>query len=200
MKVEFADTFYPNKVAGSEESWDVAWAKATKVEDDEEGTMVPIEANTVEEATTTTSHPTAFKPSGYKGTWLGILIGSILAFTAMAAVAVTEVGGIVVYGVALGMYHTIRPLAYILLPIDSLLLIIGVLVSEILGAVAMLLCTIMSGCNAGFYWHDSIRRRCHVLRWIFRKQNVDSPPARGYPFFVIKDKEQPTVISLEEKV
>ena len=48
---------------------------------------------------------------------------------------------------------------------DSMLVFASVLVTELLGAIARLLCTLVGGSQSGNEWHMFIRRTCHLTRW-----------------------------------
>jgi hypothetical protein len=117
-----------------------------------------------------------------QGRFLDITVGSSLTVAAVAAVFAMEISAIVVYGLAVGFFHTYRQLARIssrlpllwflvfvfafvtqvLKVVDSLLLAISVFLSEVLAAVTCLLCSLFGGCDAGNDWHQYIRRVCHL--------------------------------------
>jgi hypothetical protein len=45
--------------------------------------------------------------------------------------------------------------------VDSILLMVNVLITEIMGAVALLLCGLFGGQRSGVEWHQYVVQRCH---------------------------------------
>jgi hypothetical protein len=133
-----------------------------------------------------------------QGRFLDVTIGSSLTIAAVAAVFAIEISAIVVYGLAVGFFHTYRQLAKIssrlpflwlfvfvfalvtqvLKVVDSLLLAISVFLSEVLAGVTCLLCSLFGGCHAGSDWHQFIRRVCHLTRWSVRDLHHKWTPER----------------------
>jgi hypothetical protein len=133
-----------------------------------------------------------------QGRFLDITVGSSLTVAAVAAVFAIEISAIVVYGLAVGFFHSYRQLARIssripflwllvcvfafvtqvLKVVDSLLLAISVFLSEVLAAVTCLLCSLFGGCDAGNDWHQYIRRVCHLTRWSVRDLHHKWSPER----------------------
>lgn len=122
---------------------------------------------------------------------IGFLIGILLTFSSILVSLMLEIAALVVYSVAAVFYHisslcgqeqqqstnpitgifySIFMLVYwVLAMVDSILLIVSVLVSEILASVSGLLGFLCGGCGGAQVWHQSVRRSSHVLRSKFRK-------------------------------
>ncbi|KAL7569885.1 hypothetical protein ACA910_008552 [Epithemia clementina (nom. ined.)] len=64
--------------------------------------------------------------------------------------------------------------------VDSLLLVIGTLVTELLAWVVFVLCALFGGLPAGSEWHQSTRRLCHLTRWAFRGFHEEWDCRRGF--------------------
>ncbi|KAL7569883.1 hypothetical protein ACA910_008550 [Epithemia clementina (nom. ined.)] len=86
-----------------------------------------------------------------------------------------EAGGLAV------IVQSIFGLMYLTLSfVDSLLLVIGTLVTELLAWVVFVLCSLFGGLSAGSEWHQSTRRLCHLTRWAFRGFHEEWDCRRGF--------------------
>lgn len=116
---------------------------------------------------------------------IDLIVGGVLALSAFIVSVKLELVAFILYLLAvvfhylaedvfgqhptLIMFRSIFLLVTgVLMVVDSVLLMVNVLVTEILGAVALLLCTMFGGSQSGTEWHRFIRRTCHLCRWGIR--------------------------------
>mmetsp|Transcript_14068 Transcript_14068/g.22631 ORF Transcript_14068/g.22631 Transcript_14068/m.22631 type:complete len:354 (-) Transcript_14068:105-1166(-) len=124
------------------------------------------------------------KPWQHSNT-IDLVLGFVFAFVAWITTMKIEFTAFIVYAMA-AFFHFLgedvfgRNSALLLIKsicimisaafmiADSILLMVNVLITEILGGVALLLCTLFGGQRSGVEWHQFIRRTCHLTRWGFR--------------------------------
>ncbi|KAG7344126.1 hypothetical protein IV203_022134 [Nitzschia inconspicua] len=130
---------------------------------------------------------------------IDLVLGFVLAFCAWITTVKLEVTAFVVYAMA-AFFHVLAEKVFgqtsatllcksifsivtaVLMIVDSVLIMVSVLVTEIMGALALILCTVFGGPRSGTEWHMFIRRTCHLTRWGFRScMTMGWKPERIFP-------------------
>ncbi|CAB9518260.1 expressed unknown protein [Seminavis robusta] len=126
---------------------------------------------------------------------LDLIVGCILSWTTILIVASLELTGWLIYfcaagcwkvtkcmeppNVFTGLIYSIFGLVYwVLALVDSILLLVSVLVSELMAGICFLLSTMIGGCELAGRWHQYIRKTCHKARWAFRSKLICKDPPR----------------------
>jgi hypothetical protein len=144
------------------------------------------------------SHASSRKPC-VQGHVLDIIAGTSLTITAVTAVVAIEVSAFAVYCLAAGFfqlcrvlerssgslpflwifYHVFLLTTVVLMMVDSVLLTVSVMITEILAAVTWFLCALLGfSCGTGSDWHQYVRRMCHFTRWAIRGIHHQWTPER----------------------
>uniref|UniRef100_A0A7S1Y4M9 Transmembrane protein n=1 Tax=Grammatophora oceanica TaxID=210454 RepID=A0A7S1Y4M9_9STRA len=141
---------------------------------------------------------TASKPAATGGP-LGMLIGGIILVAAVATTFGLELTALIVYLVSFAFAKTASALHKdlnvftvlffaifffvwkLLSFIDILLLFLSVIFSEIMAAICTIPTTLVGGCCAGQFWHQKIRKTCHLTRWATRAKFETWDPPRSIP-------------------
>jgi hypothetical protein len=156
-------------------------------------TAVPIAGEGEDPSTITYSTSTASTPHFcLRCSPLDLTVGVSFALIALLTTLVLEVTACSFYVVAAifyglakpcdppnvftGMLYSIFMLNYwIFALIDSLLLLISVLFTELLAIAAFCMSICLGGILMALYWHQCIRRVCHMTRWASRR-GCSNPP------------------------
>mmetsp|Transcript_19440 Transcript_19440/g.46959 ORF Transcript_19440/g.46959 Transcript_19440/m.46959 type:complete len:419 (+) Transcript_19440:289-1545(+) len=135
---------------------------------------------------------------------IDLIIGGLSALCAFITTIKIEFAAFIIYALAVGSHNVAEKMAcgtnqsrnsllifrsiFMLLAgvfmfVDSILLLVSVLVTEILAAVALFLCAMFGGRRSGTEWQQFIRRTCHLTRWGFRSCLVKAnwKPDRIFP-------------------
>ena len=120
---------------------------------------------------------------------LGILFGLLISLPTMVVVLCLEMVALLIYYFpSVVFFHTARAISppncctgifyaiflllyYIFSFVDSILLLVSILVSEVLAIVASILGFFTGGIMWSHYLHQHIRRLCHGIRIVFRQNS-----------------------------
>lgn len=154
----------------------------------------------------TTSAPLPKPQPWQHSNLIDLLLGFALAITAFICTLKIELTAILIYTLAAGFHYaseeifTTTPallprsicmtLCSILMIVDPILLTVSVLVSELVGFVALLVCSIVGGPRSGQSWHQFIRKTCHLSRWGFRRCHKGWKPHRIFPISMEDERFQ----------
>eukprot|EP00934_Nitzschia_sp_Nitz4_P000015 Nitzschia sp. Nitz4//scaffold137_size62074//25506//26586//NITZ4_006415-RA/size62074-processed-gene-0.86-mRNA-1//-1//CDS//3329535700//15//frame0 len=128
---------------------------------------------------------------------IDLLVGLSLSLSAIVSTASIELAAIIIYSLAAGFHFVAEEVFFVtplilfksvfllvcgvLMIVDPILLTTSVLVTEILGGVALLVCSIFGGLTSGFAWQQFIRKTCHLTRWSFRSCHQHWSLERVFP-------------------
>lgn len=147
------------------------------------------------------SHHSHHKPQPWRhSNLIDLVIGGLLALCAFTTTIKIEITAFLIYGLAVAFNNVAEKacgrstpllifrsifllLAGVFMFVDSVLLLVSVLVTEILGALALFLCALFGGTRSSTEWQQFIRRTCHLTRWGFRSCLVKAnwKPDRIFP-------------------
>jgi hypothetical protein len=208
--VSLGDTFHPDgavvAVPHPQEAkkWRVVWAEA--IVDPEDSAEVVVDAVAVDidgHNNTLSATGVAVVHTGtsslHRCNFIVLAVGYSFMIAAVATAFGTELGAVCVYLVASGFYWTaqqlkrIGPLGYplqllflvlttVLLCVDLLLLTVGIFVVELVAWLGCVICILFGGISVGTYWHQHIRKVCHLTRWAFRGFHSTWSPKRMHAF------------------
>jgi len=129
---------------------------------------------------------------------IDLILGFTLTVAAFMCTIKIEITAIIIYTLAAGLHYLAEEvfngpggvlgrtlclfLSAVLMVVDPILLTVSLLVTELIGGLALLLCTIFGGSRSGSAWHQFIRKICHLSRWGFRRCHTGWKPERIFPF------------------
>jgi hypothetical protein len=134
---------------------------------------------------------------------LETVLGISLTVAAVGATVGVDVAAALVYIMAVVLHHlsrlcyrclwvghiVLRLLSWIILLVDSILLVVSVLVTELIALVAALVTTLMGGPSRGVQWHQYVRKLCLLSRWAFRDFHQNWTPPRVFASSVAAEGE-----------
>jgi hypothetical protein len=118
-----------------------------------------------------TTHPAPYRPQPWKhSNLIDLIIGFTLALSAFLVSIKIELTAILIYTLAAGFHFVGEEICTspalllgkaicltvtsVLMIVDAILLTVSVLVTELLGGIALLLCTLFGGPRSGSEWHQ----------------------------------------------
>lgn len=143
-----------------------------------------------------------------------LILGFALTLSAFICTIKIELTAILIYTIAAGAHYLAeevfsssaallgRSICLVicgtLMVVDPILLTVSVIVTELIGWIALLLCTVFGDSRSGNAWHQFIRKTCHLSRWGFRSCHKGWKPERIFPFSMEDERMQLTSVPCHE--
>jgi len=209
--VSLGDTFKPDDAVSlstteTERNWNTVFAEAVTAP--RESDLPVAHAVTIDEETHPSMIPTNVMaisgPSNgttiHQCNFFTIVIGYSHLIVAVTVAFAIELASVSVYLLGVAFYWIsqnlksicgtwILPLGALfmmltamMLSVDLLILTLGIMVVEMVAWITCGLFILFGGVSAGIYWHQHIRKVCHLSRWAFRGFHSSWTPKRILPF------------------
>jgi len=128
---------------------------------------------------------------------LDLILGFAFSLAAFLCTIKIELTAIIIYTIAAGCHYLADEVfqhaagtlgrsicmlvCWVLMVVDPILLTVSLVVTELIGGLALMICSISGGPKSGQRWHQFIRKTCHLTRWGFRSCHTGWKPERIFP-------------------